>query len=270
MSGRLRRAALLLALVATLTLPVPARAGIADRIGVTFSVMAADFVKAAQPLESIVIAVDGDTLYLDAGEKAGAQVGQELTVYRKGEPFYHPITGKILGHYETVLGYAQIRQVQPQFSQAQFIPVPDAPRPQTEDGARITRGRIRLAVTPVLDLTTEKADTRRVPYMLASMLERSKRFQVIDPLTVGDLFATGSAKVEEVLAQPERAVSVAKNLDVSGWLVPTLIERNGVVYLDMTWISAVTGTPLFSRRRELLPAGAVEEQRFPWEPRPED
>ena len=270
MTARPRRAALLLALALTLTLPVAARAGVADRIGATFSLMAADFVKAAQPLEALVIAVDGDTLYLDAGEKAGAQVGQELTVYRKGDAFYHPITGKVLGHYETVLGYAQIRQVQPQFSRAHFIPAPDAPSPRVEDGARITRGRIRLAVTPVLDLTTEKSDTRRVPYMLASLLERSKRFQVVDPLTVGDVFANGTVKVEEVLAQPDRAVSAAKTLDVSGWLVPTLIERNAVIYLDLTWISAVTGTPLFSRRHELLPAGAVEEQRFPWEPRPED
>src|SRR5581483_6982069 len=108
LTARPRRAALLLALALTLTLPVAARAGVADRIGATFSLMAAGFVKAAQPLEALVIAVDGDTLYLDAGERAGAQVGQELTVYRKGDAFYHPITGKVLGHYETVLGYAQI------------------------------------------------------------------------------------------------------------------------------------------------------------------
>ncbi len=42
---------------------------------------------------------------------------------------------------------------------------------------------------------------------------------------------------------------VSKKFDVAGWIVPVLIERRGVVYLDTTWISAVTGTALFSRRR---------------------
>jgi hypothetical protein len=42
------------------------------------------------------------------------------------------------------------------------------------------------------------------------------------------------------------------------------------MYLDVTWISSITGTALFSRRLPLIPAGTAEAQRFPWEPRPED
>ena len=248
----------------------PAVAGVADRIGATFALMAQDFIKAAQPLEGLVVSVEGDVLYIDVGEDAGAQVGQELAVYRKGEAFYHPVTARVLGRYEELLGHAQIRRVEPAFSEAVFIPQPDRPHPRPEDGARISRGRIRLAVTPVLDLTATGADVRRVPFMLASLLERSKRFQVIDPLTIGDMFASGSVRVEEVLARPDRAVRNARNLEVSGWLIPVLLERRGVLYLDVTWVSAVTGTALFSRRQPLLPTGNLEGQRFPWEPRPED
>ena len=250
--------------------PGGAAAGLADRVGATFALVAADFTRAAQPLEGLVVSVDGDLLYLDLGEAAGAQVGQELTVFRKGETFLHPITRKVLGRYEDVLGHAQIRRVARQFSEALFIPLPDRARPRTEDGVRISRARIRIAVTPVLDLTAGSADVRRVPYLLASVLERSKRFQVVDPLAVSDMFASGTLSVEEVLARPERAARMARNLEVAGWLVPILLERRGVIYLDVTWISAVTGTALFSRRQPLLPSGATEEQRFPWEPRPED
>src|SRR5262249_31431179 len=107
---------------------------------------------------------------------------------------------------------------------------------------------------------------RRVPYLLAIVLDRSKRFQVTDPLQVSYLFAHGGAYVQEILALPERAVRISKRFDVSGWIVPVLLERRGVVYLDVTWISAVTGTALFSRREPLLPPAAAEEQRFPWEP----
>jgi iron complex outermembrane receptor protein len=78
------------------------------------------------------------------------------------------------------------------------------PVPQPDDGVRITRGRITAAITPVLDLTQSPTapDLRRVPYLLAIVLERSKRFQVTDPLTVSDLFAHGGAHVQEILALP--------------------------------------------------------------------
>lgn len=268
----MRRRALVaaLALVAGLVLPLPARAGLADRVGATFALMAEDFVAAAQPMEGLVVAVDGDFLYLDLGEARGARVGQELTVFRRGQPFRHPITGQVLGRYEQVLGYAQIRRVHPQYAVASFGPVEGRPAPRAEDGARITRGRIKLAVTPLLNLTPLAADLRRAPYLLASALERSKRFQVVDPLAVSDMFAGRALRVEEVLARPERAGRIAKNLEVAGWLVPVLLERGGQIYLDVTWISALTGHPLFSRRQPLVPRAESEEQRFPWEPRAED
>jgi hypothetical protein len=244
----------------------------ADRIGATFALMLDDFAKAFSPLEGLVIGVEGSTVYLDIGERGGAQVGQEFTIFRKGDEFYHPVTRKVLGRYEEVLGHAQIRTVQPRFSEALYIPIEGKPLPYADDGVRITRGRIKVAITPVLDLSElkSKPDLRRVPYLFAVGLEGSKRFQVIDPLTVSDLFVTGGAHVQEVLALPERVVRVSKKFDVAGWIVPMLIERRGIIYLDATWISAVTGTALFSRRAPLLPPAAAEEQRFPWEPASED
>ena len=267
----LRLCAALLALLVTAAVTVrPAIAAFADRVGATFVLMAEDFIKAAQPIEATVVSLEGDVVYLDVGERAGAQVGQELALFRKGDSFLHPITGRPLGRFEEPLGYAQIRRVYPQFAEAVYVPRPDTPRPQASDGARITRARIRIAVTPVLDLTAGKADVRRVPFLIASVLERSKRFQVADPLAVADVFSDGAMKVEELLGRPERATRTAQRLEVTGWLVPVLLERSGVIYLDATWISAITGTPLFSRRQPLLPPGASEEQRFPWEPRGEE
>ena len=244
----------------------------ADRIGATFALMLDDFAKAFSPLEGLVIGVEGSTVYLDIGERGGAQVGQEFTIFRKGDEFYHPVTRKVLGRYEEVLGHAQIRTVQPRFSEALYIPIEGKPLPYADDGVRITRGRIKVAITPVLDLSElkSKPDLRRVPYLFAVGLEGSKRFQVIDPLTVSDLFVTGGAHGQEVLALPERVVRVSKKFDVAGWIIPMLIERRGIIYLDATWISAVTGTALFSRRAPLLPPAAAEEQRFPWEPASED
>ncbi|MGH7356172.1 MAG: hypothetical protein ACRELS_16535 [Candidatus Rokuibacteriota bacterium] len=273
MSGPLARVATAaaLALLGALTgAPAPATAGIADRIGATFQLMADDFLKAFAPIEAVVVAYDGHEIFLDVTAAGGAQAGQEFTIYRKGAVFVHPFTQRPLGRFEEVLGHAQIKRLHPQFSVAVYIPLADRPAPLPEDGARITRGRIRVAITPVLDLTVRQADTRRVPYLMATVLESSRRFQVVDPLVIADMFASGAVSVEEMFARPERAVRAAKNLDVAGWLIPMLIERRGVTYLDATYISAVTGAALFSQRQPLVPEAASEEQRFPWEPKAED
>ena len=66
------------------------------------------------------------------------------------------------------------------------------------------------------------------------------------------------------------AARVARHLEIAGWIVPLLLERGGVTYLDATDISAVTGTALLSRRLPLVPSAGVAGQRFPWEPRAED
>lgn len=266
----IRRALVVAALGAILLSPVSVSAGLADRVGATFGLMTAEFAKAFRPTEGLVVGVEGDVIYLDVGEDGGAQVGQEFTVFRKGDPFYHPLTGRLLGHYEDVLGWAQVRRVHPQFADAAFVPAERAAPPRSGDGARISRGRIRVAVAPALDLTGGTADMRRVPFMFATALEGSKRFQVADPLTVTDMFASGKVMVEEMLARPERAMRMAKTLEVTGWIVPVLLERRGVTYLDVTWISAITGTALFSRREPLVRESPGEDQRFPWEPRVED
>lgn len=265
-----RPVALAVLLAMLLAAALPASAGVADRVAATFALMAGDFVKAFQPIEAVVVSAEGTEIFLDVHESSGAQVGQEYTVFRKGDMFTHPLTGKPLGFYEEILGHAQIVRMYPNFSAAVYLSLPNAPRPRATDGARITRARVRVAVTPMLDFTTTRADIRRVPFMIAAALEGSRRFQVVDPLAVNDMFASGSLRVEDMLARPERAMRTARNLEVAGWVVPMLLERRGVTYLDVTYISAITGTALISRRMPLVTASAAEEQRFPWEPRPED
>ena len=248
----------------------PGGAGVADQVGATFGLLLQDVVGAFPAVEGLVVGVDGERIFLDITEKGEARAGQEFTIFRKGDVFRHPVTGKPLGRYEDVLGHAQVLRVYPQFSEARYVPLADRPAPRPEDGARITRGRIRVAVPPATDLTTAKGDLRRVPFMIAHALAETKRFQSVDPSTVQDLLTSQRARSEELLVRPELAVAGARSLDAAGWLVPVLLERRGVTYLDVTWVSGVTGTALFSRRLALTRSDATVEQRFPWEPVPQD
>jgi hypothetical protein len=247
-----------------------ASAGIADEVGATFGLMINDVVSAFPAVEGLVVAVDGDQVYIDLAEKDGVQVGQEFTIFRKGPVFRHPTTGKPMGHYEDIIGYAQVKRVLPKLSEAVYVPLAGNTRAEPLDGVRITRGRIRVGVPPPIDLTKTNADLRRVAYMISHALAETKRFQGPDPAAVQDELAAQKMRTEELLVLPEKAVDAAKPLEIAGWLVPVLIERRGVTYLDVTWISGITGRALFSRRAALIRAESANEQRFPWEPVPQD
>jgi hypothetical protein len=259
-----------LAALLLLVTPGPAGAGVADQIGVTFGFLVQDVVGAFPPSEGLVVATEGERLFIDLTEKDGIRTGQEYSVFRKGDVFRHPINGRPLGRYEDVLGYAQIVRLHPQYSEAVFVPTEGRPAPEAEDGVRITKGRIRVAVAPATDLTKANADLRRVPFMIAHALELTKRFQVADPSTVQEHLLSQKTRSEELLVNPGKAKASGKVLEVAGWLVPMLIERRGITYLDITWISAVTGTALFSHRAALARSEGTIEQRFPWEPVPTD
>ena len=268
--GWRRPVALSLLVLALICPGGPVGAGTADQVGATFGLLIQDVVAAFPPVEGLVVQVEGDRLFLDLTEKNGVQPGQEFSVFRKGAVFRHPINGRPLGRFEDVLGYAQIVRVHPQYSEALFVPEEGKPPPQPEDGARITKGRIRVAVAPATDLTKANADLRRVPFMIAHALEQTKRFQVADPSTVQEHLLSQKTRSEELLVSPGKAKTSGKTLEVTGWLVPVLLERRGVTYLDVTWVSAVTGTALFSRRAALSRTEGTAEQRFPWEPVPSD
>jgi hypothetical protein len=256
--------------LASLVLAGPAQAGIADQVGATFGLMLQEVVAAFPPIEGLVVQVDGASIYMDLSRKNGVLLGQEFTVFRKGEVFRHPNSGKPLGRYEEILGYAQVQRVEANFSEAAFVPIEGRPPPGPQDGVRITRGRIRVAVVPPVDLTAAKTDLRRVPFMLALAMDQTHRFQSMDSGQVNEVLLNSKTKGEELLVRPERAVALGKSLEVSAWLVPVLIERRGIVYLDVTFISAVTGAALYSKREALARSEGAGEQRFPWEPRSED
>ena len=250
--------------------PGPVAAGVADQIGATFGLMLQDVVAAFPAVEGMVVAVEGQRIYIDPAAQQGVQPGPEFTIFRKGEVFRHPVSNRPLGRFEEVLGHAQVDRVLPRFSEATVIPLPGKPEVRPEDGVRITRGRIRVAVPPMVDLTRAQADLRRVPFMLALGLDQTKRFQSTDPGPVRELLITQHTRAEELLVRPEKVVALSRTLEVAGWLISVLMERGTTMYLDVTWLSGVTGMPLFSRRLALVRADTASEQRFPWEPRAED
>src|SRR4029434_10695158 len=148
--------------VAMLGSPSAVSAGAADQVGATFGLMIQDVVAAFPAVEGMVVAVEGDRIFLDLTERDGVRPGQEFTIFRKGDVFRHPVTGQRLGRFEDTLGHARVKQVQAAFSEAVVVPgngtpANAAPGVRPEDGVRITRGRLKVAVPPAVDLTRAQA-----------------------------------------------------------------------------------------------------------------
>lgn len=242
--------------------------GVTEQVAVTFQEVAQALRDAFPPVEGLVVAVDGDRVLLDFKEREKIFPGMELRIVRRGEAFRHPLTGVVLGRYEELLGSAQLVEVREPFSPARLIPRPAAPPVRVEDLARMTRGRIRVAVAPILDLTESRLDSKRVSYLLTAGLERTGRFAPVDPQTIRELMEKERVRTADLLTVPALAVRLSQTLEVDGWVIPLLAEFDGTAMVDATWVSAMTGTPLFSRRHPLIAAPPQTERRFPWEPPP--
>jgi len=242
--------------------------GVTEQIAITFQEVAQALRDALSPVEGMVVAVDGERVSLDLKEREKIFPGMELRIVRRGEPFRHPLTGVVLGRHEELLGHAQVLEVREPFSTARLIPRPEAPPARVEDLVRVTRGRIRVAVAPILDLTRSRLDAKRAPYLLAAALERTGRFAPTDPQAVSDLLAEARVRTVDLFTMPALAIQLSQKLEVEGWVIPLLVEVRGIPVVDATWVSAITGSPLFSRRHSLIPASPEAQRRFPWEPPP--
>ena len=71
--------------------------------------------KSSNPLDldltGYVVRVDSDDVYLDFGDKSGAQVGQHFIVYKEGDELMHPVTGQPLGRMEMKLAEGSVREI---------------------------------------------------------------------------------------------------------------------------------------------------------------
>ncbi len=70
------------------------------------------------PYQGRVILVKGDSVYLSAGSRTGAEIGDVFTVYSLGEELVDPDTGEMLGSEEEKLGKVKIYSVKEKFSKA--------------------------------------------------------------------------------------------------------------------------------------------------------
>jgi hypothetical protein len=210
--------------------------------------------------------VGADTIRVEGGGAGGLRPGLELTVFRRGEVFRHPTTNQALGHTEQVLGTLVVTAVEPGAATGRLVPLAGRPTPPPApgDGARITAGRLPVAVLPTsgVHAAFDSADQTQLLLVarFSAILEKTGRFLAVDPQRVLDLVGRARGSSPSPLEVGRRLGGVAV-------LTSRLVRDGTHRVLETAWISGQTGETLATLRTPMTPATFAP--RFAWEETPE-
>jgi hypothetical protein len=243
----------------------PARADVLQDLGATYEKMAEELAAAFPKVELRVASVTADTVRIEGTGVASLRPGLELALFRRGgEVFRHPTTGQPLGHPEQALGTLVVTAVESGAATGRLVAAPGRPAPAPGDGARITAGRLPVAVLPTsgVQAAFESADQTQLLLVarFSALLDKTGRFLSVDPQKVLDLIAQdrGSSATSPEIARRLGGVAV---------LTSRLVREGTTRVLETTWISGQTGETLVALRAPLTPA--TFPPRFAWEQTPE-
>lgn len=257
----IRALVVMLALVGTVG---PARADVLQDLGTTYQKAAEELAATFPKVDVQVAAVERDAVRVEGAGVGSLRSGLELTVFRRGEVFRHPITNQTLGRTEQVLGTLVVTAVEPGAASGRLVPVPGRPAPAPGDGARITAGRMSVAVLPTsgVQAAFETADQTQLLLVarFSALLEKTGRFLAIEPQRVLDVVGRERGSSPSPLEVGRRLGGVAV-------LSSRLVREGTSRVLETTWISGQTGETLAALRTRLVPAAFPP--RFAWEQTPE-
>ena len=240
-----------------------ARADVLQDLGATYQKVAEQFADTFPRVEVQVAAVTAGTVRVEGAGVASLRPGLELTIFRRGEAFRHPTTGQTLGHAELMLGTLVVTAVEPGAATGRLVPSEGRPEPAPGDGARITAGRLRVAVLPTsgVQAAFESADQTQLLLVarFSALLEKTGRFLAVDPQKVLDLVGPGRPSLS--------ALEVSRRLGGVAVLTSRLFREGPARVLEASWISGQTGETLVTLRETLSPT--TFPPRFAWEETPE-
>src|SRR5262247_3848954 len=189
-----------------------------------------DQVQALFPkVDGEVIEVQSGTVTLAVGSKDGLVAGVELALYRQGRELKHPKTGEVLGRTEQQVGRLVIQQVFEAYSTGTASSGSEV---QPGDRARISAGKIKLSVVPLLEPGFREALADAAIHDIIEALNRTGRFQIGLVDAIGVWINQTGAKREDVLAG-KGLDAVAERFKVDHLLVVAFSRVQSKPYMDV-------------------------------------
>jgi hypothetical protein len=193
-----------------------------------------DQVQALFPkVDGEVIEVQNGTVTLGLGTKDGLVAGVELALYRQGRELKHPKTGEVLGRTEQALGRLSVQQVFEAYSTGT---VSQGSEVQPGDRARISAGKIKLSVVPLVEPGVREALADAAVHEMIDGLNRTGRFQIGLGDAIGVWINQQGAKRDDVLAG-KGLDAVAERFKVDNLLVVAFSRVQAKPYMDIRLFS---------------------------------
>jgi hypothetical protein len=170
-------------------------------------------------VEGDVVKVQGAEVFITLGAPDNVREGMELSIFRKGEEFKHPLTGVVLGRFEEDLGVVVLSRVAESYSSGTVrLAKPNlAIRPG--DRVRITKGKIPLALLPLQGAVPPWVSGEELLERFRAALERTGRFQVTAADNVRVYLAEKGLAADAPPA-PEVLAQMAEDLRVTYAVLP--------------------------------------------------
>jgi hypothetical protein len=242
----------------------PVHADVLQDLGTTYQKVAEELAAAFPRVEVQVAAAGPEGVRLEGPGVDHLRPGLELTVFRRGEVFRHPITNQPLGHTELVLGTVVVTAVEAGHATGRLVPAAGGLAPAPGDGARITAGRLPVAVLPTsgVQAAFDSADQTQLLLVarFSALLEKTGRFLAVEPQRVLDAVDRERGATPSPLEMTRRLGKVAV-------LTSRLVREGTTRILETAWISGETGERLVALRTPLV--SAAYPPRFAWEQTPE-
>jgi hypothetical protein len=183
-------------------------------------------------VETTVTAVDGGIVTIGAGRDRGLRPGWVMNVYRAGREFTHPLTQVVLGRQEQTLGRIEISEVREDTAMGRPIrPVTSEMR--AGDGARITAGRVPVAVIP------GRRDTNSLLFhKFTALLSQTGRFRLVEEEKTAQFLK--SKQVSGVWEKAELEAELGRELKAEYLLVVTTAVQ-GTASMAVRIVAADTG-----------------------------
>ena len=193
-----------------------------------------DQVQALFPkVDGEVIEVQNGTVTLALGSKDGLVAGVELALYRQGRELKHPKTGEILGRTEQQVGRLVIQQVFEAYSTGS---VGTGSEVQPGDRARISAGKIKPSVVPLIDPGVREALADAAIHEMVDSLNKTGRFQIGLGDAIGVWLTQQGVKREDVLAG-KGLEPVAERFKVDNLLIVAFSRVQNKPYMDVRLFS---------------------------------
>lgn len=242
-----------------------ARADLLQDLGATFGRLAGELAAAFPKVEARVAAVEGEEVRLQGAGLEGLRPGLELTVVRKAGFLRHPVTHQPLAQAEEEVGTLTVTAAASGRATARVAATVEGRIPVPGDVARLTAGRLSVAVLPTDGVSAPGVPADQAALLLvarlSALLEKTGRFVATDARRVLELALPTGGET------PPGPVEVGRRLGVTGVVVSRLVTEGGARLLEARWVSTRTGASLATVRAPVT--RAIFPPRFAWEQTPE-